>query len=111
MLSPSYRCHEWDHRISRAGAREETRIRKLRDLDAGKGDLLLIHMLAAMSGDADDADEGRKHQHSHAWRCRRREKTATQAYPEWESIGKGGKAHRRRPVSLKCSDHPMTLTE
>jgi hypothetical protein len=32
ILSPSYRCHECNHRISRAGAREETRIRKLRDL-------------------------------------------------------------------------------
>jgi hypothetical protein len=41
------------------------RIRKLRDLDAGKGDLLLTHMLAAMPGDADNADERRKQQHRH----------------------------------------------
>jgi hypothetical protein len=62
ILSPSYHCHEWNRR---AGAREETRVRKLRDLDAREHDLLLNHMLAAMPG---DADKGGKHQHSHTRR-------------------------------------------
>jgi hypothetical protein len=67
ILSPSYRCHEWNHRISRAGAREETRIRKLRDFDVEEGELFLTHLLAAMPG---DADEGRKQQHRHTRRGR-----------------------------------------
>jgi hypothetical protein len=54
-----------------------------------------------------------EHISSHDWRCRRREKTPTQPYPEVESIRKTGKAHRlgRCPMRVKCSDHPMTLTE